>query len=202
MESRLRCRHRLGHRRAARALVASTVAWIGLAAAGAAPAEAQTVEARTAAWVGGRVNLGELGRDFRFADVYGVESAADWTTVDRSRQIGVAAWFAWARNHATSTQNVEDQLSLFHLGLGLRAGLRLPLLRPTDLVVVVGPELLRSNSPVPPEERESFVGVRATIGADLALSGAYYLTMGVGFGAAPSGPASVSVFLALGAWGR
>lgn len=167
-----------------------------------AAARAEGMGARLGAVVGGRVNGGTFGDHYRVAWELGVSSAVDWRSDDGVWRGGLAWWLGAAQNLSSTDHNVDDTISLWHVGLGLHGGARLPIRSQPHLVLAFGPELVRANAPVPPGEEESFWGLAGEVGLDWAMLGNMYLRTGVAGAYTFDGPTNLGVLVSIGYWGR
>jgi len=151
--------------------------------------------------IGLRNGVGELADSYGLGIVYGIEAA--WQPMSAVRRIGLAVHWsvlwgdfdllgALGRDSASLTGSVEwlELDAGFRLRVAPRAGIG------RYLTFGAAASLLRSNVPLPPDDKRSYVGPSAGLGVEQYFaSGKILVSAEVRYGIIGTGPGALSFFV-------
>lgn len=169
---------------------------------GAAPARAQqseTLPAGKFGFVAGvRRNLGALGERYAWGLLLGIEAHYHPTPIGQTWSLGITWATRFGRAGAGDPDIVENPLRLLEMSAGVRARLSLSDSADRFLVVGGGGAVLRSNVPVPPDDKRLYGGGYGMVGFEEFVLGRNLLSLEARYDAMVEGPQSVTVAVGLG----
>lgn len=162
----------------------------------AAPAAAEPVPSgRLSILLGLRDGTGKLDDDFGFGGLYGIE--ASWEPMRVGQPIGYAInWSVLFGTYGADAAAITGELDTLEMNFGVRVRLA-PVTPSRSLFLGGGATLLRSSSPLPPDDRRDYVGGYVGAGGEALWKGLLF-TAEARFGLIGAGPGSVSVLLGVG----
>jgi hypothetical protein len=171
------------------------VALAVLLASGTARAD-EMPKGRMAAAFGIRNGTEALGSDFGLGVLYGVQAA--WEPMPDGSRIGYAIqWEVLRGDFGNDPAAITGGLEILEMSLGAR--LRFAPQDPArTLFLGGGGSLLRSNAPLPPDEKRNYAGGFAGLGLEQLVYRRALLTLEVRYGLIGNGPGSLSVVLGVG----
>ena len=143
--------------------------------------------------------VGASSGDFGFGLVAATEAAYQPINLDSDWGWAVhwSAAYCWCS--AASSASVTGDLRWFSMTLGGRIRRAMSRTRPRYSFLGIGAELLRSNVPVPPDDRRSYVGPYVSGGVEQYQSGGRSLVgFEVRYGMVATGPSNLSILLTFG----
>ena len=176
-------------KRALRALVATAL--IGSST----PAVADSLPAgRFGVVAGARTGVGALGDRFGWGPVWGMEAGYNPADTERDWSFGVAWSVLWGYFGADRPEVSDGSLWLLEMNLGGRVRRLVGEANQAYLVGSMGLTLLRTNTPIPPDNERSYVGPYAGIGLEGYANSKYLLSFEVRYGVFAGGPGSLSIW--------
>ena len=171
-------------------------------ALGAAPARAQQAGALQAGkfgFVAGvRRNIGALAERYAYGPLMGIEAHYHPTPVGQTWSLGIAWATRFGRAGAGDPDIVESPLRLLEMSAGVRARLSLSDQADRFLVVGGGGAVLRTNVPVPPDDKRLYGGGYGMAGFEEFVLGRNLLSLEARYDHMVGGPQSATVAAGLG----
>ena len=140
--------------------------------------------------LGVRQGLGRLGNDFGVGMVGGIEAGYHPTRLDQRLSLG-AFWAVRRSWFGDDEASIAGSLDLIELDFGARLRLAQQLGVPRFLVLGAGASVLRTNVPLPPDDRRNYVGPYASLGFEFFV-GKVLLGVDARYGLIALGPGSLS----------
>ncbi len=169
---------------------------VAVLCAAAAPAGADELPAgRFGVIAGARTGTGALGDRFGFGPVWGMEAGYNPADTERNWSFGVAWSVLWGWFRADRPSVNDGSLWLLEMNFGGRVRRRLGATSQAYLVGNVGVTVLRTNTPIPPDDKRSYLGPYAGIGVEGYASAKYLVSFEARYGVFAGGPGSLSFLL-------
>ena len=161
----------------------------------AVPAAADELPAGRFGVVGGpRLGNGAFGDRFGWGWVWGMEAGYNPTDTDRNWSFGLAWSVSWGWFGADRPEINDGSLWLLEMSFGTRVRRLLGETSQAFLVGNVGVTVLRTNTPIPPENERSYWGPYAGIGVE-GYAGSKLVGLEARYGVFAGGPGSLSILV-------
>lgn len=175
-------------------LAASLLVLAGVAALP-APAHAQREDealpaGRIGVNLGVRQGLGRLGNEFGVGMLGGIEAGYHPTRLDQRLSPGVF-WAVRRSWFGDDEASIAGSLDLIELDFGARLRMAQELGAPRFLVLGAGASVLRTNVPLPPDDRRNYVGPYVSLGFEF-FAGRVLFGVDARYGLIALGPGSLS----------
>lgn len=145
--------------------------------------------------LGVRQGLGQLGEDFGFGGVGGIEAGYHPSAVGRRFSFGVQWSVLWSWFGYDDIASVAGSLTMIELGAGARLRVVIDEETPRFLTLGVGGNLLRTNVPIQPADDRNYLGLCFALGTEQLVFDALMLGFEARYNKLPSGPGSISIVL-------
>jgi hypothetical protein len=139
-----------------------------------------------------RQNVGELGNQYAFGWLWGVQAGYQPTRHGQAFSFGVDWSALFGRFYASQPGIADDPLMVVEMSFGARVRTALGEEAPRFLVGSAGVTLLRTSAPVPPDQDRLYVGGYAGFGLEQYV-GNLLLGLDARFGLLGSGPTGLTL---------
>lgn len=147
--------------------------------------------------VGVRQGTGELAQDYGLGYVFSIDAGYQPTNVTSPLLFGVHWTASWSYFGTGDRSSIAGNLSTFELSGGVRIR---RLVNEKSLAFVFaggGATLLRTNVPVPPENKRDYIGAYAAGGFELFALGRNVVSLEGRYGLIGAGPGAISLTIGI-----
>jgi hypothetical protein len=144
-----------------------------------------------------RQNIGELGGEYGFGWLFGIDAGYQPTRPGQAFSFGLAWSAMWGRFGAEQAGNVDDPLKVLEMSFGARVRRALGEEVPRFLVGGAGVTVLRTNVPVPPDSDRLYFGGYGGVGVEQYVLGRLLLGVEARYGLFGSGPSGLTFMLSV-----